>query len=277
MKIAGVVVFYNPDEENINYIDTYIDDIDRLYVVDNSEDDIIRVKSNKKIKYVKLEENKGMASALNIGANLAIKDKYEWLLTLDQDSKITSKNINDMKKFISNSKEEKIGLVSPYHDIGDKMDTTKDEYTDIIEIMTSGNIINLKAYDEIGGFKDWLFIDAVDCEYCMNLHKHNYKVLRLNKVIMKHNLGNYTTHKFLGKEYRCSNHSAIRRYYMVRNNLYIRDMYKDLYPEYCNWLIRIQKGQVKRIIFFEKDKLKKIKMMYKGYKDYKNNKKGKYV
>ena len=180
-----------------------------------------------------------------------------------------------MKSFISKTKLKKIGLVSPYQDIdsGDKL--PEDEYTDIIEIMTSGNIIYLNAYQEIGGFKDWLFIDAVDLEYCLNLHKHGYKVLRLNNIIMKHNLGNYSIHKFLGKEYRCSNHNHIRRYYMVRNNLYVRDMYHDLYSNYLDWLINVQKGQAKRVFMFEKNKFKKLFFMYKGYKDYKKGIKGK--
>ena len=109
----------------------------------------------------------------------------------------------------------------------------------------------------------------------MNLHKHGYKVLRLNKIIMEHHLGDRTFKKLFNKIYDCSNHNAIRRYYMIRNNLYIRDMYKDLYPDYCNKLIRIQKGQFKRVLIFEKDKFKKIKNMIKGYFDHKKGIKGK--
>ncbi|MBE6158959.1 MAG: glycosyltransferase family 2 protein [Firmicutes bacterium] len=275
MKLAGVVVLYNPSVDNIKFINTYVDEVDKLYVVDNSDDNIKRLNSTDKIEYVKLNKNMGIAHALNVGAKRAIKDKFKYLLTLDQDSKITKKNIKDMKSFIGKTKLKKIGLVSPYQDIdsGDKL--PEDEYTDIIEIMTSGNIIYLNAYQEIGGFKDWLFIDAVDLEYCLNLHKHGYKVLRLNNVIMKHNLGNYSIHKFLGKDYRCSNHNATRRYYMVRNNLYVRDMYHDMFPEYTDWLIGVQKGQAKRVFMFEKNKFKKLRYMYKGYNDYKKGIQGK--
>lgn len=276
MKLAAVIVFYHPDEENVNYYKTYEKELDKIYVVDNSDDSLIRIKDTDKVNYIKLNENKGIATALNIGAENAIKDGFKWLLTLDQDSKISSKNISDMKKFIEKHKDEKdIGLVSPYQDIGKNDELPKDEYEDIIEIMTSGNIINLDAYKKIGGFKDWLFIDCVDTEYCMNLHKNEYRVLRLNRVVMKHQLGNLIIHNFLGKHYDTYNHNYIRRYYIVRNNFYIWSMYGDAYPEYCEHLKRVQKGQVKRIIMFEKDKIRKLKMMYKGYKDYKNGIKGK--
>ena len=275
MKISAVVVFYNPSEKNIAYINKYIDSIDKLYVVDNSEDDTIRLESSKKIEYIKLNKNYGIAHALNIGAQKAIEDKYKYLLTMDQDSKITPEIINKMKDFlIENQDDNKIGLISPYHDIGSKEDLLIGDVEDVIEVMTSGNIINLEAYKKIGGFKDWLFIDCVDTDYCMNLHKHGYKVLRLNNIVMKHELGNLVVHKLFGKEYPCYNHNPIRRYYIVRNNFYINKMYSDIYPEFCKRLLRIQKGQVKRIIVFEKNKINKLRMMYKGYKDFKNNIKG---
>ena len=275
MKIAAVVVFYNPSDKNIKNIDNYIDVIDKLYVVDNSEDDEIKMKSNKKIEYVKLGENKGIAYALNVGAKKSIEDGYNYLLTLDQDSKMNKKIIEEMISFLKSTKEKNIGLISPYQDIDSKEDVLNGDYEDMIEVMTSGNIIDLKAYKKIGGFKDWLFIDCVDTDYCMNLHKHGYKVLRLNNIVMKHELGKLVVHKLFGKEYPCYNHNPIRRYYIVRNNLYINSMYKDMYPDYCKRLLRIQKGQVKRIIAFEKNKFKKIKMMYKGYRDFKKGIRGK--
>ena len=276
MKLSAVVVFYNPSKENIKNIDNYIDSVDRLYVIDNTDDDKIRMDSSDKIKYLKLSENKGIAYALNVGAKEAIKEKYKYLLTMDQDSKINSKIIEQMKLFLEKNKDDKkIGLISPYQDIDSKEDVITEDVEDMIEVMTSGNIINLDAYKDIDGFKDWLFIDCVDTDYCMNLHKHGYKVLRLNKIIMKHELGNLIVHKLFGKEYPCYNHNPMRRYYIVRNTMYINSMYSDIYPDYCKRLLRIQKGQVKRILAFEKNKFKKLKMMYKGYKDFKKGIKGK--
>ena len=276
MKLAAVVVFYNPSKNNIDNINKYIDSVDKLYVVDNSDDNEPRIKNTDKIEYIKLNENLGIAKALNVGAEAAIKEKYKYLLTLDQDSKMTSEIVDKMKDFLKNTKEKNIGLISPYQDIDSKEDKLTGDYEDMIEVMTSGNIINLDIYKKIGGFKDWLFIDCVDTDYCMNLHKNGYKVLRLNKIVMKHELGNLVVHKLFNKEYPCYNHNPMRRYYIVRNNLYINNMYKDLFPDYCAWLIRVQKGQVKRIIMFEKNKIKKLKMMYKGYKDFKNGIKGKF-
>ena len=37
INIAGIVTLYNPTDEDIKNITTYIDDIDKLYVIDNTE------------------------------------------------------------------------------------------------------------------------------------------------------------------------------------------------------------------------------------------------
>ena len=224
MKLAAVVVLFNPSEDNLANINNYINTIDKLYVIDNSEDRINRLESTDIIEYIKLNDNKGIAYALNVGAKRAIDSNYKYLLTLDQDSKITDDIINKMKDYLLNNNNEKIGLISPYHDINTD-EEKKGDIEERIEVMTSGNIINLDAYQEIGGYKDWLFIDCVDFDYCMNLNRHGYKVLRLNNVIMKHELGNLKVHKLFGKEYDCYNHNPMRRYYMVRNTLYINQMY----------------------------------------------------
>ena len=166
MKIAATVVFYKPSEDNIKNIDAYKNIVDRVYVIDNTDDDLIRLNDDKKVKYIKLYDNKGIAYALNCGAKKAIEDGYKWLLTMDQDSKITSQNVQDMLAFLEKHKNDtSIGLISPYQDVQMHEEIPNHEFDDIIEIMTSGNIINLDAYQKIGGFKDWLFIDCVDTDY----------------------------------------------------------------------------------------------------------------
>ena len=39
MKLAGVVVLYNPDQKVLDNISSYIDELDVLYLVDNSNAD----------------------------------------------------------------------------------------------------------------------------------------------------------------------------------------------------------------------------------------------
>ena len=51
------------------------------------------------------------------------------------------------------------------------------------------------------------------------------------------------------------------------------DMYVNDFPDYCNTLVKI-KATVVGIIFFEDNKIEKLKAYYKGYVDYKSKKRG---
>lgn len=276
IKIAGVVTLYNPTDDDIKNINTYIDDIDKLYIVDNTEgnDNKKRIPKNKKIEYIFKNDNVGVATALNMGAEKAMNDNYKYLLTMDQDTTFKPGVIDKLKDVIANTDMKRIGIVTPWHNtkLLDKKPTT--EFDDPHDVMTSGNILNLSVYKKIGGFKDWMFIDGIDIEYCMNLHKNGYKILRVNSVEIEHNLGDIFYKRLRGRLFLCTNHAAIRRYYIMRNYHYIKDMYLDYDPNYCYSLVS-QRHNMIGVLLYEKNKINKIKNYIRGYNDYKKGIRGK--
>ena len=98
--------------------------------------------------------------------------------------------------------------------------------------------------------------------------------MQINDIELEHDLGDIFYRKFLWKEFMCDNHNYIRVYYMCRNYRYIRDTYKSIAPEFCSVLVKI-KGLIFKIIFFENDKIKKLKSIHLGIKDYRKGKYGK--
>lgn len=277
LKIAGIVTLYNPTDKDISNIDTYLDDIDKLYIIDNTEgkDNKDRIPKSKKIEYIFKNENLGVATAMNIGAEEAIKEGYDWLLTMDQDTTFKPGVMKKLKEVILNNDMSKIGIVTPWHNTKLLDKKPVEEFDDPHDVMTSGNVVNLDIWKKIGGYKDWLFIDGIDIEYCMNLHKNGYKILRVNSVEINHNLGNIFYKKIRGRLFLCTNHAPIRRYYIMRNYHYIKDMYVNDDPEYCYSLVS-QRHNMIGVLLFEKQKFKKIKMYIKGYNDYKKGVKNKY-
>jgi rhamnosyltransferase len=263
IKLAGMVTLYNPTDEDINNMNSYIDDVDVLYVIDNTEgkDNKDRLPDNKKIKYIFKNENVGVATALNEAAKMAIKDGYKYLLTNDQDTFFRKDVIKGMKNDIESHDMSDIGIVTPWHNTKLLNEKPKVKYDDPHDVMTSGNILNLDIWKKIGGFKDWLFIDGIDIEYCINLHKQGYHILRNNSLIIDHNLGDLFYKKLPGRLYLCTNHAAIRRYYIMRNYHYIFDMYKDDKDElgYLYSLIAQRHNIIGVLLFEKKDKFKKIK------------------
>lgn len=283
MKLAAVVVLYNPDSKIFQNIQSYINYVDVVYAVDNSSNDNSEHLKNEKIVYLANHENLGIAYALNRGAKQAIADGYEWLLTMDQDSTFSDDGVEKLKQFLTDCKQtqngkypyEKIGLITPFHRT---LFNEAEQLTEIDSpavVMTSGNIISLEAYSKIGGFKDWMFIDAVDFDYCLNLRDHGFDIWRLPSVELKHNLGDVVFKTFRGTRYYGLNHSPVRRYYIVRNRHYFYDMYVDKFPGFCNAEKNSTKVEVKGILLCEKHKIKKLLAMYRGFLDYKRGVKGK--
>ncbi len=273
-RIAGVVVLYNPDDGYIDNIKTYLDDIDLLYVIDNS-DCKNEIPESKKINYIFNNENIGVAKALNMACSKAIKEKYNWILTMDQDTKFKSGVINRMKDYIKNNDYSKDGILVPWHNTKLDIIKSKDVIDYPLQVMTSGNLVNLNIYKEIGGYNEDFFIDGIDIEYCLRLKKHGYRIVRFNDVEIDHDLGDIEYHRFLGKTFLCTNHNYLRQYYIARNYRYIRKEYYDIAPEYCEVLTHL-KLRIFRIIMFEKDKYRKIRNIFRGVKDYKKGIIGKY-
>ncbi len=276
MKLAGLVVLYNPKETIMDTINNYINEVDLLYLIDNSSNDNSSLFKNKKIKYIPNKENLGIAVALNMGARKAIKDGYDWLLTMDQDSTFSADSLSKLIKYAYSLDYEKVGIVSPWHHTKEVTNRPIKESEELMDVMTSGNLLNLKIYEKLGGFKEWLFIDSVDIEYCLNLNKNGYKVIRYNESELIHELGDIKIVHILNRNLVCSNHNYIRRYYICRNVNYVAKMYEDIYPEYCNFIRNGLKGAFRNILFFEKDKYRKLRNMIRGYKDFKKGVKGKY-
>lgn len=274
IKVSGVVVLYNPTNEDLLNINSYIDYIDKLYVVDNSDKPLSK-KFNNKIEYIFNNGNLGMAKALNIGVEKALNDGYKWLLTMDQDTILNENIFEEVFKVIKEKDTSEIAIITPWHNtkLGVKKSNDLIDYP--LDVMTSGNFVNLDIVSKIGKFREELFIDGIDIEYCLRIKKYNYKIMRLNYVEMNHNLGNIEHHKMFGRDWICTNHNYIRNYYMARNYRYIKREYKDIAPDFCNTLVKY-KSIVFKIVMFENDKYRKIRNIFRGIIDYKRGITGKY-
>lgn len=263
MKIAGCVVLFNPNKEVLDHIDTYINDIDHLYIFDNSENKQFLNQLKKHLKFSKMtymteEKNKGIAYALNICAHNARQKDYKWLLTMDQDSYFEKNTVKEMKKMINCD----TAIIAPKYDIAEFYNN------DPLVVMTSGNLLNLKVHEQLNGFEEYFFIDMVDYEYCLKVRKNSFKITTCKKAILKHQLGNIKSKKIFNKTIFYTNHNAKRRYYITRNRFLLNEMYHKDYPEFCKKELQYNRKELMKIILFEQDKWKKLKAYYQAKHDY---------
>ena len=270
--ISIIIVLYNALPKSYIYEITE----NPIIIVDNTPNRDLNISSGN-IKYIPLYENMGIAKALNVGIKAAIEYGSEWVLTMDQDSELPSNMIMDYTEFILNHSKLNIGLLAPLINMYYGEDKKpSDTYLQIDEAITSGSLVNVEAFNTIGGFKEELFIDGVDFEFCWNLKRHGYSLYQLNNVVMQHQLGETREYKLCGIHlFYVTNHNYIRRYYMTRNTLYIQYKYHDIMPKAFMPLIS-KIVTLGKIIFFENDVLRKLKARRLGMIDFKNSKFGKF-
>ena len=143
MKIAGVVILYNPNEAAvIRNIESYIHFLDSLIVFDNSncaEEFLKRVKDiSNKIIFISNAQNEGIAKPLNKALEL-VAEKYNWLLTMDQDSYFEEKQgeeyFSGFKQLFYHSLN--IAIVSPNHSLPKESVIADRNYKEVIRAITS--------------------------------------------------------------------------------------------------------------------------------------------
>lgn len=278
--VAAVVVLFNPDVDVATNISSYIDCVEKVYIIDNSnfsnESLFEALPFKHKLEYVFNDTNLGIAKALNIGCELAIQEKMHWVLTMDQDSAFLNLNPCVITQILNNEGGGVVLYYPNYLIDGIVYDKYIKENNEPIVVMTSGNFINLNAYQSLAGFEDKLFIDYVDIDYCLKLKAAGYKIALLSDATLVHELGNSKHVTFLSLKAIVTNHSSLRRYYITRNRLYVCKKYKTVSAVFSKTEKRIFLNDILKIILFEADKFSKLKSILNGYLDYRNNKFGMY-
>lgn len=278
MKIAGVVVLYNPVNEVLKNIKSYCFQVDRFYVFDNSDRPNYELLADLKgiSCAIYTENNVGIAAALNKIASIVVQDCCTHLLTMDQDSFAPPNLVKELSSF--SKKGNNVGIISPFHASNVGSNVPQGQIVcDVSAVMTSGSLFTLSALKTIGGFDENLFIDYVDTECCWRMKLGGFNVLELNSVSLQHNLGNISKVNLFSRRVHPQNHSPLRMYYMTRNLLYLNNRYKSLQRSFVQEEIRKYLLRVAKIILFEKWKIAKLKMIVMGYIHFKRRIMGKYL
>lgn len=285
-KVAAIIVSYNPDSNLFDSINLLLNQVEKVIIVDNGSKEkyvkYIKSINEDKIEIILNKENLGIATALNIGVRKALKNGYEWILTMDQDSKASPDMVKKMfNVYNSINREERKDILSIFPNFVDERiqsieeNSNMNSYEYVDADITSGNLLRKEVFEKVGFFDDSLFIDLVDTDFCMRLNEKGIKMIKIRDAVLYHSLGESKTIKGILGSFNTSNHSALRRYYMTRNRFYIWEKYKGLNSFTLNRDKKLFKKEFVKIILGEKDKVNKIKMVLRGYKDYKKGIKGK--
>jgi len=275
--VLAVVVSYNGLEQTRRGVEALRGQVGHIHIVDNgSAVESLRVLESLErepgITVERLGENRGLGYALNCGVQRAREMGCSWLLTMDQDSLVDGSLIEAYRAAV----EEDRARLS----LAPRITTNarrKDALGGVISYaITSGNLVRVDVFDQIGLYDEGFFVDCIDFDFSLRLRRAGYAVHRVPAAIMQHQLGDpVELPKAVLKYY--ARHAPLRSYYMYRNYMYMAERYLFKFPGFILKLGLAQMFLLLLIGFLDPSPLASYRAIARGVWDYALRREGPYV
>lgn len=240
IKIGAVVVTYNPRISDLrSNLDALKNQVKKVIVVDNGSLNVSSIqeviKAYSSMEIIKLNTNFGIAKAQNIAFDQFDTEGFEWVLTIDQDTILPKDYVYQLN---SGTELDNVGIITgAFIDVNWNQkqltlvrNSRNNKIQSINEEISSGNIVSVRAWKDVKGFDEFLFIDYVDFDFDYKLKENNYSIYRFNKVEFFHEIGSSIENSLLTKillldKKRLFDHSPQRLYFINRNRIIVRKRY----------------------------------------------------
>jgi rhamnosyltransferase len=247
-RVVAVIVTYHPKAEDLsNLLSVLLPQVARIVVVDNTlETDLIVPSLIEKcplsgIHLIRLGGNFGVAKALNVGIDWAVEVGATHVLLSDQDSLPAADMIQQLLNVTYRLAVQgvRVACVAPaFRDLstgsihkfqvpgqGFFYTTCKGDqalpWTEVISNITSGSLIPVHVFENIGFMREDYFIDFVDTEWCFRARHLGYKLYGTSKALMDHYVGGDVFRAWCGGWRSFSGYSRERLYYQYRNAIFL--------------------------------------------------------
>lgn len=282
-SVCAVVVAFHPDPELETRLGAILPQVRSLVVIDNTPETVRRRRislpelTDANVCLIENTENIGVGAALNQGLEHAQRQGYEWLLTLDQDSRCHEDLVVTLLAARQTCDSSPVIIGSNYLDPRNGVTKVKSEgtpeFVDQKTVITSGTLVDVRFAGAIGGFRSDYFIDQLDHEFCLRARVHGGSVVISRKVVMTHSVGE-AGGAWLPMLGHLPNHSPSRKYYVARNSLVTIARYWRSEPDWClRRAIRLFLGIILAVIL-EKQRLDKARAFAAGILDATNGRMG---
>ena len=262
MKLAAITLAYNSNlNELCRNVASYADGVDLLILWDNSEHPLDLNRIHEKFPQVMIHQdgiNHGLPKAYNWAIDYARSNGYTHLMTMDQDS--CFEGFDNYRQHVEEKQHPGICSCAINRD-----QLMAEEWTPINDSAQSGSIFPLAMIDEIGPFRDDLFISMVDAEMCLRAQEHGYRTIQYNGSNLIHQVGSQRKVSFLRHRVYVSDYNTLRHYYDSRNRILI--WYEFPYDISTRGKIKHLMGRLKvmiKIVLFETNKAAKICAIISG-------------
>jgi len=279
---VALVVAYNPGSGFRDRCLETLRQFGSVVIIDNGSEqaigrDVSLLAATSGIHVISNKVNMGLGFALNQGIRYAIEQGYDWVCTLDHDSRLSPNFARVMFDAIEGAKraqvplaflspvyvDEKSGIRTAY---GSRSATVAGCMVADVTI-TSGNLVPVSTFINAGLFDADLFIDYLDYDFSLRCRRRGLFILEVAEAILLHNLGDSEPRTLLGKTFFVTHHSALRRYYITRNRIVV-------FARHCSYAPGMTVREATRIgldflkvVCFESDKKNKLQAMVDGFVD----------
>ena len=188
--IAGIVLYY-PDRDTLKKnIQQLRKQFETIILYDNTPAGMSPFPFEGNVHYFSEGKNEGIAHALNCIMEEGEKLGADWGVVLDQDSEIPQNIREEYEKFLILPKagilcSQVIDRRRKYMQLED----VKTPYKEVHKSITSASCTRVKAWKEVGGYDDRLFIDLVDNDFSKRLRYKGYRIYQINAVVLEQQLG----------------------------------------------------------------------------------------
>lgn len=276
-------------------IESLHDQVDKIILWDNSpqiftKQQIEELDKYPKCEYIFANDNLGMPEGLNRVVEIADKQGYGWVLTMNADSICPENMIEEYTTFFE---DENIGMICPQ--VIDKrrkyMKISSKNGHELVDMcITSAACTNVKAWRQVGKFDGWLLVDLLDNDISKRMILNGWKIVKVNSVVLDQEFGDIKpkgkkeeqfwlwvgkllhNDNFAKFSYKKTVHSN-RVYYTCRNIIYLNKKFKNYggigYRENynCNTFFGFLICFVLPSVIRADEKMKTVKAVIKGFKD----------
>ena len=281
-RICAVIVTYNIGEAIHSCFDSIRNQVGHVVIVDNGSDECTRrelsgLAPSDSVTVILNERNEGLAHAFNQAVHWARDKGFQWLLTLDHDSQATPGMVDKLvQAYVTLRRQgvQNVGVVgsNPF-DQNTQLFTTgvqpgagEGAPVEEDDVISSGSLIQLRRFDDIGFFNEDLFIYYVDDDFCLRLVEGGFRIFLCPEAVLVHKEGTKERRRFFWGHAYYDRHTKHARYYLSRNTIYMMKKHSQSL-KYIYWMVRRTCKDHVKILLFDAERFSVLWFSLRGLID----------
>lgn len=235
-SVGAVIIAFHPDESHLERLVARLGaQVTFICIVNNGQPlQSSHYAQTDYLKCIQNAENLGVAAALNTGIDLVREQGCEYVVTFDQDSMPDDVFVSQLVKESTALDRQGVKWCALGPQVYDArtgqpaplprlekgkvvLDRSPQPGTvAVLHTISSGTLMRVKTFLDVGPFDTGLFIDYVDIEWCLRASGNHLQSFVTRSARLEHRLGG-EIRRFMGKD--IPMHHASRHYYLMRNGV----------------------------------------------------------